>query len=361
MMPKTEQDETRRTWSRILLKIVLIVVLLLVSIWITSEAVDQTIYASYKRYVDHFSQITRLDPHLANLVFVVFLVPAFFGVRSYLFSFKKARRRAGLAVLVALAILYNGSLYLVTRNQYFVGADTKYYALVPGGVVFSARPGIDPQYGIRFQPVTPDKIKWLLRIKQGQLQAVPDPARHDWFDRVTRDPVLWYYADADGAFHFFDGPGYAPATGDELKPVTPAIRRQWEKESKDRADAAAAGAIGQQTVGLPDGGAASQNRQAAPQVPPAAAALPAIASFEAVPFPAGGSGVAILRWTVANATAASIEPGVGPVNPASGYKLVRPVQTTKYTLQAKAESGSSVTREVTFTVSSSAKPSGSRN
>jgi hypothetical protein len=356
MIPKTEQYEMRPPWSKILLKIVLIIVILLVSLSITASAVNLTIYAAYKRYVDNFSQVTRLDPHLANLVFVLFLVPAFFGVRSYLFSFRKERRRTGLAVLVGLAVLYNGSLYLITRNQYFVGPDTKYYALVPGGVVFSTRPGIEPQYGIPFQPVTPDKIRWLLRIKQGQIQAVPDPARHDWFDRVTRDPVLWYYTDADGAFHFFDGPGYAPATGDELKAVTPAIRRQWEKEIRDRADAAGANAVGQQTAGHPDAGNSPENQQVVPQVSLGAAPLPAIASFEVVPFPAGGSGVAILRWTVTNATAVSIEPGVGAVNPSSGYKLVRPVKTTKYTLQARGEAGASVIREVTFTVPSAGKP-----
>jgi hypothetical protein len=167
---------------------------------------------------------------------------------------------------------------------------------------------------------------------------------------------LWYYTDANGAFHLFDGPGYAPATGDELKPVTPAIRRQWEKENRDHADAVGAKAGEQQTAGHPNTGNSPQNQQAVPQVSPSAATLPAIASFEAVPFPAGGCGVAILRWTVTNATAASIEPGVGAVNPSSGYKLVRPVQTTKYTLQVKGAGGASVIRDVVFNVPSTGKP-----
>jgi cell division protein FtsL len=78
MMPKTEQYEMRQPWSKVLLKIALIVVILLVSLLITASAVNLTIYGAYKRYVDNFSQVTRLDPHLANLVFVLFLVPAFF-------------------------------------------------------------------------------------------------------------------------------------------------------------------------------------------------------------------------------------------------------------------------------------------
>ena len=86
------------------------------------------------------------------------------------------------------------------------------------------------------------------------------------------------------------------------------------------------------------------------------AAGPAIASFEAVPFPAGGPGVVILRWTITGATSASVEPGVGAVDPSSGYRIVRPSQTTTYTLHAKGEGESSVNRDVTFTVSSAGNP-----
>ena len=49
------------------------------------------------------------------------------------------------------------------------------------------------------------------------------------------------------------------------------------------------------------------------------------------------------------------------MNPSSGYKLVLPAQTTKYTLQAKGEGGASVIREVTFTVPSAGKPPGGPN
>jgi hypothetical protein len=168
---------------------------------------------------------------------------------------------------------------------------------------------------------------------------------------------MWYYTDSDGKFHFFDGPGYAPPTGDELKPVTPEIRRLWEKGIRNHADAARANAVDQHTAARAEASSAPQDRQQdEAQAQPNAVRPPAIASFEAVPFPAGGCGVAILRWAVTGATALSIEPGVGAVGPSSGYKIVRPVQTTKYTLQAKGEGGSFVTRDVTFTVSGAGKP-----
>ncbi len=140
MLTAGDEPRERQPWSAIVLKIALIVVALFVSFWITASAVDLTIFAAYKRYVDSFSQVTRLDPYLANVVLLLFFVPFFFGVKSYLFSLKRRKRRMGLAVLVALAAIYNITLYFSTRNQYFVGANTKYYALVPGRVEFSARP-----------------------------------------------------------------------------------------------------------------------------------------------------------------------------------------------------------------------------
>jgi serine/threonine protein kinase len=76
---------------------------------------------------------------------------------------------------------------------------------------------------------------------------------------------------------------------------------------------------------------------------------PVIAAFEAVPTPVEQCAVAILRWTVQGATSVSIEPGIGMVDAASGYKVVRPVHTSRYTLKA-ASPGGSVSRDVTLSV-----------
>ena len=82
----------------------------------------------------------------------------------------------------------------------------------------------------------------------------------------------------------------------------------------------------------------------APQMAP-----PTVAAFEAVPSPVEQCAVAILRWTVKGASSASIDPEVGNVDPSSGYKVVRPIQTTRYTLRADGLGGS-VSRDVTLSV-----------
>jgi hypothetical protein len=72
--------------------------------------------------------------------------------------------------------------------------------------------------------------------------------------------------------------------------------------------------------------------------------------FEAVPFP-GDPCKTILRWTADGATQASIEPVLGAVTPASGYRLVQPATTTRYTLTATGPDGTA-SRNLTVTVPS---------
>ena len=86
-----------------------------------------------------------------------------------------------------------------------------------------------------------------------------------------------------------------------------------------------------------------------PPPPPVVAAAPTIAAFEAVPSPVEQCAVAILRWTAKGASSAAIDPEIGSVDPSSGYKVVRPIQTTRYTLRVNGPGGS-VSQPVTLSV-----------
>jgi hypothetical protein len=83
------------------------------------------------------------------------------------------------------------------------------------------------------------------------------------------------------------------------------------------------------------------------------APAPTIAAFEAALAP-GEPCAVILRWTVKGATSASIEPTLGPVDPASGYRVVRPLQTMRYSLRAEGPGGTA-NRDVTISVSNTMK------
>ncbi len=77
---------------------------------------------------------------------------------------------------------------------------------------------------------------------------------------------------------------------------------------------------------------------------------PTIAAFEVVPTAVEQCSVAIIRWTVNGAAGVTIDPDIGVVDAASGYKVIRPVETTQYTLTASGAAGS-ISRVVTVSVS----------
>jgi len=81
----------------------------------------------------------------------------------------------------------------------------------------------------------------------------------------------------------------------------------------------------------------------------ASAALPVINMFAASPSSITTGQSATLSWSTSNATAVSIDNGVGSQSP-SGSVTVSPPQTTVYTLTATGPAGS-VTAQTTVTVS----------
>jgi peptidoglycan-associated lipoprotein len=100
-----------------------------------------------------------------------------------------------------------------------------------------------------------------------------------------------------------------------------------------------------------------------PPPPPAATAAPpvgtggqpvVIAEFLAEPSSVVRGQSAQLRWSVMNATAVSIDHGIGTI-PASGTRRVTPDATVTYTLTASGVNGD-VTRSATLTITAPAPP-----
>jgi hypothetical protein len=280
-------------WKKRLIWTLAIVAALIFSLWAISATVDMTIWGAYSHFIDTLCERLAINHYLANALSLVFLVPFFIGVKYYLFSLRNRaqKQRIGLALLLGMGLLYNLALYFGTKDQNFGPAGAvKYYALVPGGVVFSDRPGTESEYGVPFRPVTTENITWLLRIQHGRIEYVTDPGNRDWFDRVTGDPMLWYSIDGNGNLRFFDGPGHDPASRAELKPVTPDIRSEWEKKTNTAAvipPATAPSDPNQQTLQA----AQPAESQATPQLPSSqsAATRSGVLHYQGPPVPHNGT------------------------------------------------------------------------
>jgi hypothetical protein len=85
-----------------------------------------------------------------------------------------------------------------------------------------------------------------------------------------------------------------------------------------------------------------------PAKPQPAIPVPAIASFEVVPNSVDPCAMVVLRWTVKSADTVDVQPDIGTL-PASGYRLVFPLQTTEYKIRASG-AGGSVTKTALLSV-----------
>jgi hypothetical protein len=140
----------------------------------------------------------------------------------------------------------------VSAVQFFdptSGAPKVWYSQAADGstVLYDGR-GFDPKTSKLLAPVTADVVEMLKAKAVEQQKAAesrPAPPRTvaggladiQFFDPMTGAAKVWY---SDNGLHgatFFDGPGYDPATGAELKQVTTDVLRQMQESAGSSQDA----------------------------------------------------------------------------------------------------------------------------
>jgi hypothetical protein len=101
--------------------------------------------------------------------------------------------------------------------------------------------GFHPETGEELRPITKEIVeKWKNQSPDRRPADRPPPRRVDhpetfaFFDPLTGEPRAWYWRGVDGAYEFYDSPGYQPRTGEKLSPVTQEIVNAYEKEKRDR-------------------------------------------------------------------------------------------------------------------------------
>ncbi len=226
-------------WSDIIKKyakvLLIIVVLALFFIPTFIAAKYVTLWQVYTHFTEKVSDLTGLNKYIAAALGTLFFIPFYLG-NKFLFSVRNRQHRiAGAAILVGLSMLYNFGLFYFTRDTYFgfSGGETlKWYAITPEGARIYDRPGIEPKYGIKLRPVTPDMVQRLEHLKKGEFKAInPDSAT--FFNPITGEAQVWYYQYPDGSFEFYDNPGFHPITGAALKPVTQQLVLDWKKRQEE--------------------------------------------------------------------------------------------------------------------------------
>ena len=193
------------------------------------------VWHGYSSFGHRYSELTRqiseqtgLNLYLIKALAAVLALPLVFGTK-YLYSLSSKRRQIGIALIALFTVLYNLGLYGLTRGANFSfqsGKPSRYYAVTSKGVRYSDRPGVEPEFGIPFQQVTPEKVLYLEKL-DGSTLTLQDPSKANWFNSITGDPELWYSQLPDGTMRFFNKPGYDPMTGTALQEVSKDFRAHW--------------------------------------------------------------------------------------------------------------------------------------
>jgi hypothetical protein len=164
---------------------------------------------------------TSLNQHLVVVLAVCFIAPFLLG--EYMILFTPAKRIHGLTLLlIPLGVYFIGS-YAATKGV-LLG---RYYSVDPsnGSITVSDHPVPD---GSKWMEITQSNICEVTRWAAGKPGRVYNPAGHDWFDKQTGCPLLYYSGEAN-QLRFFNGPGLDPLTRQRLTAVTPEFHAKWER------------------------------------------------------------------------------------------------------------------------------------
>lgn len=212
-------------------KAILIILILFFLFWQVINILRYiTISQLYQHYVDSVSDLTGLNKYLVKVGVLLLLLPFFWGLKWYFFSFGDTRKKyTGAVMVLVVIVIYNLGLYNLTRGSYFEfskGKVIKWYAKTPEGIRFFDAPGFDPKYGLKLIPVTPEIVSRMEKQKRGlepkRLKFV-SLDEIEFFDRLTGENKIWYYLKDSGRYELFDSAGIHPTYGEALKPVTRAV------------------------------------------------------------------------------------------------------------------------------------------
>lgn len=109
---------------------------------------------------------TGIDIWLARGIAALIVIP-FIYIITLVFSWKKSKRRAGIALLAITTAIICFGMFHISQDIYFsfkTGEAMKYYIITPQGEYkFSSSPGYDPVWGIKYTKVTPEVIEEYIR------------------------------------------------------------------------------------------------------------------------------------------------------------------------------------------------------
>lgn len=161
-------------------------------------------------------------------------LPMLIGASFFGYNAEKAT-----LILFVASLAFALLTYFFTKDVYFdrdTGEPRKCYAMTQEGVKYSSTCGYDPKLGIRFQPITHQKAKELDVLKKNGGMVSSDVVKGKYFNPLTGEAVTWYVIHPDYRIQLFSSPGFDPATGEILRPITLKIVQEYENQQRKEAE-----------------------------------------------------------------------------------------------------------------------------
>ncbi|MCD4761776.1 hypothetical protein K8R32_02335 [bacterium] len=190
-----------------------------------------------------------LVPWVAKTISALSLIPIFGGIWM-VFSFNRAKRYSGIALLFLVFVGYNIGIAYIGGDQYFdaSGRASKCYAQDFSGKYIEAPCGskFHPTYGTEVKPITRAVARSLEAQEKGPIQYTSTKLNRNsvFFDPVSGKPMVWYSFNINGELETFAGPGFNGSSGEAHKPVTNKIVKDYFSYQRIKAKLPSAGLRG---------------------------------------------------------------------------------------------------------------------
>ena len=145
----------------------LISIMVIISIW--KFGTIFFLFPVWRWMAYKMTDTTGMDIWLARGISALLVIP-FVYIISMVFSWKKNRRHAGIALLAVTSAIICFGMFYISQDTYFsfkTGEAMKYYIVTPqGDYKFSSSPGYDTVWGGKYKKVTPKVVEeYMSKVK----------------------------------------------------------------------------------------------------------------------------------------------------------------------------------------------------
>lgn len=191
----------------------------------------------YGFFIDHLSSDFGLEETYARPFAIALTALAVAATPTLLLAILFGyRAQVTFVAILGVSVIFAVATYFFTDDVYFdrvTGKAQKCYAKTLEGFKFSSTCDFDPKLGVRFQKIDSDVMKEIVFWQRnGALKDIPSVNDGQYFDPLTGESIVWYSLHSNGSIRLFSLPGFDPATGKRLKPITKKVIDEYELDAE---------------------------------------------------------------------------------------------------------------------------------